>query len=98
MSPHIQDLNLEGEQRERIRIMFDILIALFERAFILLYEENMNARARRQWSSWEDYIQFWLRRADFRAELSVLLEGEDPDFQKYMLNVPRAAHQNSKSQ
>lgn len=78
---------VDGEQLERKRIIFDILISLFERAFILLYEENMNARTRRQWSSWEDYIRFWFKRPDFCAELDKLLDGEDPDFQKYMRQI-----------
>ena len=84
MSRYAPDHTLEPEQLERKRIMFDILISLFERAFILVYEDNMNAHTKRHWSSWEDYIRFWLRRPDFCAELDELLDGEDPDFQKYM--------------
>ena len=80
---------LNDEQTERKRIMFDYLISLFERAFILLYEEKMNARTRRQWSSWEDYIHFWFKRPDFCDALNALLDGEDPDFQKYMRMVAR---------
>ena len=75
---------LDDEQNERKRIMFDILISLFERAFILVYEDDMNPHTKRQWSSWEDYIRFWLRRPDFCSSLEDLLDGEDPDFQKYM--------------
>ncbi len=80
------------EQSERKRIMFDYLISLFERAFILLYEEKMNTRTRRQWSSWEDYIHFWFKRPDFCEALDALLDGEDPDFQRYMRKAagPRA--------
>ena len=80
---------MEPEQIERKRIVFDILISLFERAFILLYEEDMDARTRRHWSSWEDYIRFWFRRPDFRAALEELLDGEDPDFQRYMRQVAK---------
>ena len=92
MSRYAPDHTLEPEQLERKRIMFDILISLFERAFILVYEDNMNAHTKRHWSSWEDYIRFWLRRPDFCAELDELLDGEDPDFQKYMrtlVNQPK---------
>jgi hypothetical protein len=83
MSPYVA-LPLNDEQTERKRIMFDIVISLFERAFILLYEDKMNSRTRRQWSSWEDYIHFWFKRPDFCEVLDAMLEGEDPDFQKYM--------------
>jgi hypothetical protein len=38
----------------------------------------------RRWHSWEDYIRDWLRRADFRAALQPLLEGEDPAFGAYV--------------
>lgn len=84
MSRYSPEHSLDAEQNERKRIMFDILISLFERAFILVYEDDMNTHTKRQWSSWEDYIRFWLRRPDFCTSLEELLDGEDPDFQKYM--------------
>src|SRR5258708_6127955 len=54
MSRYVPEDTIEPEQLERKRVMFDILISLFERAFILLYENDMNAHTRRHWSSWED--------------------------------------------
>lgn len=87
MSTYLPDHALEPEQLERKRIMFDILISLFERAFILVYEDDMTAHTKRHWSSWEDYIRFWLRRPDFCVSLEELLDGEDPDFQKYMRKI-----------
>lgn len=78
---------LAAEQEERKRIIFDILISLFERAFILVYEESMTKQTARLWASWEDYIRYWCQRADFRDNLKSLLEGEDPDFQQYMLRI-----------
>ena len=71
---------LTDEQRERMLIIFSMLISLFERAYLLLYEENMSEKQRRRWSSWEDYMVEWIDRADFRALLPTLLRGEDPDF------------------
>lgn len=90
MSHYAPEQTLEPEQLERKRIMFDILISLFERAFILVYEDDMNAHTKRHWSSWEDYIRFWLRRPDFCSALEELLDGEDPDFQKYMRKLVSA--------
>src|SRR5690606_18093476 len=75
------------EQKERKRIIFDILISLFERAFILVYEENMSPQTKRLWSSWEDYIRYWCRRKDFRSSLTELLQGEDPDFENYVRKI-----------
>ena len=71
---------LDDEQRERMLIIFSMLISLFERAYLLLYEPKMNVRQQRRWLSWEDYMRQWCRRADFRALLPVLLEGEDVEF------------------
>lgn len=71
---------LDEGQRERMLIIFNMLISLFERAYLLLYEPNMNPKQARRWSSWEDYMREWLTRADFRASLPTLLRGEDPEF------------------
>ncbi len=78
---------LGPEQLERKKIIFEILISLFERAFILVYEESMSKQTARLWASWEDYIRFWCRRDDFRAALPELLDGEDEDFRMYVRNI-----------
>ena len=75
---------LNNEQRERMLIIFNILISLFERAYLLLYEPKMNSRQQRRWLSWADYMRWWCRNGDFRALLPVLLEGEDPEFGAYI--------------
>lgn len=72
------------EQKERRLAIFGILISLFERAYLLVYEEHMDKQTLRLWKSWEDYIREWLRRPDFREALPELLQGEDEDFTKYM--------------
>ena len=84
MTGHIPDRDLTPEQIERKKIIFDMLVALFERAYILVYEEKMDRQTRRLWATWEDYIKFWCRRDDFRKMLPELLIGEDPDFTAYM--------------
>ncbi len=78
---------LNDEQRERMLIIFNMLISLFERAYILLYEQKMSAKQRRRWLSWEDYMREWCRRDDFFNALPQLLSGEDPDFQAYLRRV-----------
>lgn len=75
---------LTPEQTERRLAIFGILISLFERAYLLVYEEKMDRHTRRLWQSWEDYIREWLRRSDFRAALPDLLPGEDEEFQAYL--------------
>ncbi|MGE0252140.1 MAG: hypothetical protein AB7O99_05290, partial [Dongiaceae bacterium] len=81
------DEKLTAEQKERKHIIFELLMSLFERAFILVHEDNMNKQTQRLWQSWDDYIRFWLRREDFRHNLPNLLSGEDPDFVAYMQKV-----------
>lgn len=83
----ILNQQLTGEQLERRDILFEILVALFERAYILVYEENMNKQTQRLWLSWEDYMREWCRRQDFREMLPKLLEGEDEDFKKHILRI-----------
>ena len=75
---------LTPEQKERRFAIFGILISLFERAYLLVYEEGMDKRERRLWQSWEDYMREWVRRTDFRAALPELLEGEDLEFTEYI--------------
>jgi hypothetical protein len=86
-------MSMTEEQIERKRIIFELLTSLFERAFILVYEPNMNTQTRRLWSSWEDYIRYWCRRQDYRSALESLLEGEDPDFEAYIKKI--AAKENN---
>jgi hypothetical protein len=78
---------LSPEQMERQHILYDILISLFERAYILVYDDKMAKQTRRLWASWEDYMISWCRRDDFRAMLPELLSGEDPDFVSYMMSI-----------
>lgn len=75
---------LSAEQRERMFIIFNMLISLFERAYLLLYEEKMNEKQLRRWRSWEDYMGEWCNRVDFRSALGPLLRGEDPEFASYI--------------
>lgn len=71
---------LTAEQKERRFAIFGILISLFERAYLLVYEDSMDKKTRRLWQSWEDYMREWVRRADFRDALPDLLPGEDEEF------------------
>ena len=78
---------LSEEQRERMLIIFSMLISLFERAYLLLYERHMTSKQQRRWRSWEDYMHEWCQREDFRATLPALLHGEDPDFVDYLRSL-----------
>jgi hypothetical protein len=75
---------LTAEQTERMMVIFSMLIALFERAYVLLYEDGLKGAKLRRWNSWEDYMHEWCAREDFRDELDTLLLGEDPEFGAYI--------------
>lgn len=82
-----RETQLTSEQRERMLIIFSMLISLFERAFLLLFTQKMTPMQARRWSSWEDYMREWCARADFKTSLPVLLRGEDPGFSSYILSL-----------
>jgi len=81
---------LTDEQSERNFVIFNILVSLFERAYLLVYEEKMDKQTKRLWLSWEDYMREWCRRKDFRETLPELLQGEDEDFQAHIRKIAEA--------
>ena len=76
----------DPELRRQQKILYEMLVALFERAFILLYGEKETVYLR-MWNSWEDYIKLWLGRANFREYLPELMLGEDKEFVDYMAKL-----------
>jgi hypothetical protein len=75
------------EQRERMLVIFDMLISLFERAYLVAYKQDMSEAEARRWNSWDDYMREWCQREDFHNALPLLLRGEDPAFQDYIRRV-----------
>ena len=59
-------------------IIFNMLVSLFERAYLLLHEGRMPDKQLRRWRSREDCMRKWCRRSNFRMRLPLLLSGEDP--------------------
>jgi hypothetical protein len=77
------------EQRERMQVIFDMLISLFERAYLVAYKDEMSPTEQRRWNSWDDYMREWCRRDDFFNALPTLLRGEDAQFQAYIQRIAR---------
>lgn len=75
------------EQAERMLVIFDMLISLFERAYLVAYKSRMSETEKRRWNSWDDYMREWCRREDFHNVLPLLLRGEDPEFQTYIRRI-----------
>jgi hypothetical protein len=87
------NLALNEEQQERQLIIFSMLTSLFERAYLLLYEEDMSPKQARRWNSWEDYIMEWCHKPHFRNLLPKMLTGEDPSFASYIERIASVAAQ-----
>lgn len=87
--------NLTDEQRERTYVLFDILISLFERAYLTAHDDHMTPRQERRWHSWDDFMREWCRREDFRHQLPRLLQGEDEDFAAYIRSIASEFHPES---
>jgi hypothetical protein len=85
--------DLSAEQRERMQAIFGMLIAIFERAYLLLYAEDLSGKDARRWRSWEDFMQEWCERDDFREAMPALLLGEDPAFAEYLRRLAAEAAQ-----
>ena len=75
------------EQTERMLVIFDMLMSLFERAYLVAYKPKMSDTEARRWNSWDDYMREWCHREDFYASLPLLLRGEDPEFQSYLRRI-----------
>jgi len=75
------------EQNERMLVIFDMLISLFERAYLVAFKDQMSPTEQRRWNSWDDYMREWCRRDDFFDALPLLLRGEDAAFQNYIKRV-----------
>ncbi|WP_413574677.1 hypothetical protein ACLVWU_10645 [Bdellovibrio sp. HCB290] len=93
MSDQIPEEQLDASQKERKKIVFELLTSLFERAYIFVYSENMSARSKRLWMSWDDYMRDWCKREDFRKALPGLLIGEDPEFGSYIRRIAEEIEQ-----
>jgi hypothetical protein len=83
----IDPADLTEEQGERRTALFSILVSLFERAYLLVYDEKMNRDTARLWQSWEDSMRDWCKRPDFRSSLPTLLQGEDPAFASHLARL-----------
>lgn len=84
--------NLTEEQQERMLVIFEMLISLFERAYLTAYDDKMSDKQQRRWHSWDDFMREWCRRDDFRVLLLRMLQGEDQDFVIYIQRLAAEEH------
>lgn len=82
-----EELQLSAENNNKKIVYYEMLIALFERAYILLFENDAQGNSLRRWLSWEDYMRWWLKKPDFRDYIIDALDGEDPEYAEYILTL-----------
>jgi hypothetical protein len=68
-------------------VILDMLIWLFERAYLVAYKSDMADIEHRRRNCWDDRMREWCRRDDFFNALPPLPRGEDPEFQRCILRV-----------
>ncbi len=75
------------EQQERRLVLFEILISLFERAYILVYEDDMDKEETRLWASRHDYMREWCARRDVPRSPARPLTRRRPGFATYIRKI-----------
>jgi hypothetical protein len=61
-----QNIVYTAEQIVQRQAMFEILISILERAF-LMYSSHPTERRKNQWLGWEAYLHTWIGHPDFKA-------------------------------
>ena len=82
--PKRQELSPQELKQECL--LFTILFAIFERAF-LMYSDMSSEVKRRQWQGWDKYIRAYCSRTNFRDAWKVSGSTFDTDFEEYMRRV-----------
>lgn len=75
----------DSKQQMQQLAAFDILLSIFERAF-LLYKDEEDGLRRRQWAGWKGSMSQYAGRENFRRAWSLCGDGFDTDFQAFMQN------------
>ena len=83
------NVNLTAEQEERMLVIVDMLISLFERAYLVAYAPNMAGEKARRRNSWDDYMGDCCRREYSLNCPPALSRGEDPAFSAYILQLAK---------
>lgn len=70
---------LSDDQRYRRDALFDLLTSVFERAY-LTYSRRISSHHRTQWDGWDDYVDLYVEREDYRDWWLRINFGGDPTF------------------
>lgn len=81
-----QKLLLTNEQEHKRLVMFEILISIFERAF-LMYRDQGSKIKKEQWQGWLKYINEWYEVENFKKAWSSIGDQWDSGFVSFMNNT-----------
>jgi hypothetical protein len=74
---------LTEKQKKQEVILFTILFSIFERAYMLYSDESTQLK-KSQWTGWDQYIQDYCKRQNFRKAWNVSGSTFAMEFQSYM--------------
>ena len=85
---------LDGEQRRKRQIAYEILVSILESAFFQYHYKQRSGFRKRQWTGWEEYVDYWVGVDSFRAAWQAHLGSQyDSDFVRFMNDkIERRAH------
>ena len=81
--PDKEPAPLTAPQKKQQVVAFFMLFSMFERACIMYLDQAPDVK-KRQWTGWEEYINSYLRRANFREVWEIYGTQYDSRFQEYM--------------
>jgi hypothetical protein len=84
--PDKKPKQLTPEEKKKEVIAFTMLFSVFERAHFIYdnYKSLTVSPVSRQWDAWEEYIEGFCKRDNFKQAWKVSGKTFDPKFQKYM--------------
>ncbi len=71
------------KKRKQEMVAHAMLFSLFERAFLMFYQQEDQFRLR-QWSGWKHFLNDFIRRESVRSAWKISRETYDTDFRKFM--------------
>lgn len=74
---------LTAEQKKKELIAFTILLSIFERAY-LMYHDQATILKQKQWTGWDEYIQDFCNRENFKRAYRESVATYDKDFEQYI--------------
>ena len=77
---------LTPEEENKRLIIFEILISIFERAFLMYKDQNGKIK-KEQWEGWRKYINEWAKDEHFKTAWSEIGDQWDSNFVLYMNKV-----------